>query len=59
MLYNADIHKYYIDRQHRTIRRLMLFVLFVIGCSIGTIFLLLSEVRSLKAEVKFYRGVLK
>lgn len=57
MIYNADIHRHYIDLQHRTIRRLMLFVLFVIACSIGTIFVLLSEVRRLKSEVEFYKGL--
>ena len=55
MIYNADIHKHYIDKQHATIRRLMLFVLFVIACSIGTIFVLLHEVKKLKAEVEFYK----
>lgn len=59
MLYNTDIHKHYIDRQHRIIRRLLFFVLVVIACAIGTITALVAEVRDLKKQVEFCRRAIR
>lgn len=35
MIYNQDIHKHYIDRQHAVVRKLNLVVVFLIAAAVG------------------------